>query len=250
MTFLCLCFNFSLSLSLFLSSSKNTLSVNLCLSPILTLSLPANAFWLWPWIIFPFLCFLSIHPQLSFSSYLPSLCLRFSSHRPLSSIFNLSLILIFFLFGYFPLSRSTPLFFFYISHGSKVWFKHQKQTKLLVFKVRVNHKQDQMFFSSYPLFSFSHLNVFFMSIIRLVILLWESVLPQMVNHTRTNTTSLFFSGFLRSLSLSLSLLDSLLSLLGVRQTGNPHNVSWAGGEIPSVYWEMRKGSMGVQGDKI
>ena len=68
----------------------------------------------------------------------------------------------------------------------------------------------------------------------------------MVIHTRTNTTSLFFSGFLRSVSLSLSLLDSLLSLLGVRQTGNPHNVSWAGGEIPSVYWEMRKGSMGVQ----
>lgn len=68
----------------------------------------------------------------------------------------------------------------------------------------------------------------------------------MVIHTRTNTTSLFFSGFLRSLSLSLSPLDSLLSLLGVRQTGNPHSVSWAGGEIPSVYWEMRKGSMGVQ----
>lgn len=105
--------------------------------------------------------FLILSLSLFVSLFPPTLC-------PLRSIFNLYLILIefysvTFLFRSIPpsLPPFLPSFlFFCISESNEVRFNIQNQTKLLVFKVTVNHTQDQTF-SPPTLFSPSHILMYF-----------------------------------------------------------------------------------------
>lgn len=100
----------------------------------------------------------------------------------------------------------------------------------------MNHKQDQTFSPPTLLFSFSHLRVFFVSIIMLVTLL-------KVYHrwwiTRGQTGS--FLGFCCAPPHSLALSGSLLSVSWCVSARNPHNVSRAGGGGDSLCLLMRKG---------
>lgn len=153
--------------------------------------------------------FVILSLSLFVSLFPPTLC-------PLRSIFNLYLILIefysvTFLFRSIPpsLPPSLPSFlFFCISESNKVRFNIQNQTKLLVFKVTVNHTQDQTF-SPPTLFSPSHILMYF-SCQSSYWLKKKNCCKRALSTTdgeshKDKHNQPLFSGFLRSPSLCLSL---------------------------------------------